>query len=58
MKPVNMKKRTLLILSCLVSGNALACEKPKLEVPKEDTKPVLERFVLSKDEIMQEMKKT
>ena len=57
MKPVSMKKRTLLILSCLVSGNALACEKPKLEVPKEETKPVLERFVLSKDEIMQEMKK-
>ena len=57
MKPVNMKKRTLLILSCLVSGNALACEKPELDVPKEENKPVLERFVLSKDEIMQEMKK-
>ncbi|MFT6631936.1 MAG: hypothetical protein ACJAS4_001897 [Bacteriovoracaceae bacterium] len=57
MKPVNMKKKTLLILGCLVSGNALACDNPQVEVPKSETTPVLERQVLSQDEIMQEMKK-
>lgn len=57
MKPTKMKKKTLIILSCLVTGNALACDKPKVELELSDKKPVLEKLELNQDEIFKEMKR-
>jgi len=52
-----MKKRTLIILSCLVTGNALACDKPKIELELSDKNPVFEKLEFNQDEILKEMKK-
>lgn len=57
MKPTKMKKKTLIILSCLVTGNALACDKPKVELELSDKKPVFEKLELNQDEVFKEMKK-
>jgi len=57
MKTKKMKKRTLIILSCLVTGNALACDKPKIELELSDKNPVFEKLEFNQDEILKEMKK-
>ena len=57
MKPTKMKKKTLIILSCLVTGNALACDMPSIELELSDKKPILEKLELNQDEILKEMKK-
>ena len=57
MKPRKLKKRTLLILSCLVTGNSLASDFPVLELETGNRNPVIERFILMQDEVMSELKK-